>query len=299
MENSVFLKSAVRLPVLDWNIVFFGAHKQKVSTGWSVPLEKHLAFEIIYILSGEKHIVIKNDHYIAKEKDIIIIPPGFSHEVLPTQDDSLEYFCAHFDLDDANFITRMIRYCDIFIEKNTTINDILADSIKKWIEIINPAFDYDFNAKMTIQIVLSELLIKLNTYINNQVSLETNSTLTATNYAKEIAETIKHLFKENVLSKSIIKDIKIEEIIESIGLSPGYGYQIFKQVYGFSPREYLSRLTLNEAKVLLMKPEISIEEISRKLNYNNTAHFSRQFKRWVGVSPSQYRKSEFFYNGSI
>lgn len=296
MKDSYFLNSAIRLPVLDWKISFFGAHRQKVSAGWSVPPEKHLAFEILYIIQGEEHIIIKNKHFIAKPKDIIIIPPGFKHEVLPVTNTVLEYFCAHFDIDDANFINNMIRHCDIFIENDTDFNNILTDSIGKWLDIITNKTDYNFNTKMSIQIILSELLIKLNTYAVNQNILDTHTSLDSANYAKEIAETIKNRFKENVLSTSIKKDIKIEDVIESIGLSSGYGYQIFKQVYGFSPREYLSKLTINEAKTLLMKPDLSIEEISRKLNYKNTAHFSRQFKRWSGVSPTLYRKSEIIYN---
>lgn len=292
MKDSIFLTRAVRLPVLDWKISFFGAHRQKVAANWNVPAEKHLAFEILYIINGEERIIIKNDSYLARTGDIVIIPPGFEHEILPVTAKELEYFCCHFDIDDANFITTMIRHCDMLVEKGSDFNSILTSSIDRWLAIINEKNEYNFNTKMTIQIILSELLIKLNTYTTNKITLEMNSSLNSANYAKEIAEAIKHLFKQNVLSPAINEGIKIEEIIESIGLSAGYGYQIFKQVYGFSPREYLSKLKLNEAKTLLMKPKLSIEEISKKLGYNNTSHFSRQFKRWIGVPPTFYRKSE-------
>lgn len=294
MNNSNFLNNAIRLPVLDWKLSFFGGHRQKVTTNWNVPPEKHLAFEMIYILDGIEDILINNDCYSAKSGDIIIIPPGTKHEILPVSSTGLEYFCTHFDIDDASFITNMIRHCDILIESGSLFNSLLVPSIEEWLSIIEKFKDraYDFNTKMTIQITLSELLIKLNTYAENQVTLEKKSSINAANYAKEIAETIKYLFKKNSLSEDTSTAMKIEEIIESVGISAGYGYQIFKQVYGFSPREYLSKLKLSEAKNLLMKPELSIEEISEKLGYNSMSHFSRQFKRWSGVSPTVYRKTE-------
>ncbi|MNF17229.1 DNA-binding transcriptional regulator AraC [compost metagenome] len=48
---------------------------------------------------------------------------------------------------------------------------------------------------------------------------------------------------------------------------------------------------LHEAKVLLDDPSLSISRISGILGYRDIAHFSRQFKRWHGTSPREYRES--------
>jgi AraC-like DNA-binding protein len=61
-------------------------------------------------------------------------------------------------------------------------------------------------------------------------------------------------------------------------------------VYGQSPRVYLSEMVLHEAKVLLGNPKLSIQNIATMLGYKDIAHFSRQFKRWSGVSPTCYRQ---------
>jgi len=84
-------------------------------------------------------------------------------------------------------------------------------------------------------------------------------------------------------------DIKIEEIANHLNLSRSQCYKVFTKVYGMSPRQYLTQLTLNQAKRHLLDNELTIEEIAEKLGFSSISHFSRQFKRWTGVSPSQYR----------
>lgn len=85
--------------------------------------------------------------------------------------------------------------------------------------------------------------------------------------------------------------ISIQQIIASLGISPNYGLEVFQKIYRMSPRKYLSDLKLQEAKVLLQQPEISLNEISNRLGYKNLSHFSRQFKRWTGLNPTEFRKS--------
>ncbi|MFD1905342.1 helix-turn-helix domain-containing protein [Paenibacillus rhizoplanae] len=47
---------------------------------------------------------------------------------------------------------------------------------------------------------------------------------------------------------------------------------------------------LHEAKVLLDDHSLSVSQISGLLGYRDIAHFSRQFKRWSGQSPREYRE---------
>ena len=61
-------------------------------------------------------------------------------------------------------------------------------------------------------------------------------------------------------------------------------------------KKYLSDLKLSKAKLLLLKPKLSINDISLALGYQNMSSFSRQFKRWVGISPDNYRKEQFRKN---
>lgn len=116
--------------------------------------------------------------------------------------------------------------------------------------------------------------------------------MTTTKYAKEIAGAIRSNVKRSYLyNEDIPNTIHIQPIIASLGLSPNYGLEIFQKVYHMSPRKYLSELKLQEAKILIQQPNISLKEISNRLGYKNLSHFSRQFKRWTGLSPTEFRKN--------
>ena len=73
----------------------------------------------------------------------------------------------------------------------------------------------------------------------------------------------------------------------------GVGYEnfrkIFKQETGMSPHHYRVRRRLDAACALLTQSKLSITEISRKLGYSSPYEFSAQFRRQVGVPPSNYR----------
>jgi AraC family transcriptional regulator len=61
------------------------------------------------------------------------------------------------------------------------------------------------------------------------------------------------------------------------------------KIYSMSPRRYLSEYKLKKAKELLLHTNLSIEEIAEQLYFSSSFHFSKQFRRWTGVSPTHFR----------
>ena len=65
----------------------------------------------------------------------------------------------------------------------------------------------------------------------------------------------------------------------------------FTKVAGYSPGVYFRRATMNYAAELIHSSRLSISEIADKLGYCDQFHFSRQFKKVLGKSPVQFRKT--------
>lgn len=288
-----FLEHARKLPVLDWNLTFFGAHEQTVNSEWKVPTEKHYAFECIFIIEGIEYIQIQNKTYTLFAGDLFLIPPEFSHEIWAGG--TLKYFCFHFDIDDPDLKVKLIQGIDYYHPYNSELCKKITPHLNK-INSLSEDNVFDFNTKMIIQIELSKIL---QLFYQATITYTADAPLIYIEYSRIMADYMKTQLTNQILNYinnnyiPIEQHIEVNEVIKKIGLSNGYGFRIFKQVYGISPREYLSKLKINEAKKLLMKPNYSITDIGLALGYSELSNFSRQFKRWTDLSPSQFRNKVF------
>ncbi|MBN1672123.1 MAG: helix-turn-helix domain-containing protein [Kiritimatiellae bacterium] len=63
----------------------------------------------------------------------------------------------------------------------------------------------------------------------------------------------------------------------------------FRAHFGFSPMDYVIRLRLNRAALLLRDPDRNVTETGRSVGYHELYHFSKAFKKHFGRSPTAYR----------
>lgn len=82
--------------------------------------------------------------------------------------------------------------------------------------------------------------------------------------------------------------IPIITLAELVGLSEGYFYQAFKHSTGLTPGRYLTLARVEKAKELLLQKEQPVIQVGMAVGYENPSHFSRIFKKAVGVSPSKF-----------
>lgn len=75
------------------------------------------------------------------------------------------------------------------------------------------------------------------------------------------------------------------------GISTVYFRKSFEVIYGTSPIRYLHELRINKAKAILCGDYGSIGQIAQSVGYNSVYHFSKMFKAYTGMSPSQYAKN--------
>ncbi len=85
-------------------------------------------------------------------------------------------------------------------------------------------------------------------------------------------------------------NITIKEICNIIFISPCHFQRIFKAGMKQTPYNYLMKLRIGKAKEKLIKSNDSIEEIGRLCGFLSVSHFSSVFKRFEGISPSEYKK---------
>lgn len=72
------------------------------------------------------------------------------------------------------------------------------------------------------------------------------------------------------------------------GYTPSYFCTLYQKMYGITPIDELLQYRIIIAKEELIKRELSVTEISRKCGFSSIHHFSRYFKKYVGVSPAVF-----------
>ena len=93
-------------------------------------------------------------------------------------------------------------------------------------------------------------------------------------------DTINRRFTDNELSVSYLASL--------CGISDVYFRRLFLNSFGVSPKEYLIQKRMEYAKTLLRSGDFSISEVAALCGYTEPCHFSREFTKRVGISPSQY-----------
>lgn len=81
--------------------------------------------------------------------------------------------------------------------------------------------------------------------------------------------------------------LSIEQVCRKLGLSRSYFTRIFKQAFGVPPLRYYLKLRLDNAKHLLEDGNVKVKDVAATLGFEDELYFSRLFKKWYGVSPSQ------------
>ena len=94
------------------------------------------------------------------------------------------------------------------------------------------------------------------------------------------------------LETHLAEPVSIVKLAESLGLNSEYLCTVFKKQTGLTIVQYLQRLRIGKARMLLERyPEKEADEIGMVCGYESPSYFGLQFKRITGTTPNQYRKS--------
>lgn len=102
-------------------------------------------------------------------------------------------------------------------------------------------------------------------------------------WASEIEQA--KLFMEEHMSD----DVDIQALAKSLNMSYRNFRRVFKQKTGMAPKQYHMQLRINRAKELLEDQDNRVNEVALRVGFGDQLYFSRMFRKYTGVSPSQWR----------
>lgn len=85
------------------------------------------------------------------------------------------------------------------------------------------------------------------------------------------------------------RKLYLEDIAEAIGVSQGYLSRVFHRDTGMSIQDYIQKFRVERAANLLKYSEAALSEISDYVCFNSQSHFGSVFKKYMHMTPKQYR----------
>jgi YesN/AraC family two-component response regulator len=107
-------------------------------------------------------------------------------------------------------------------------------------------------------------------------------------YTGSIQELAEHIHED--IQKNYKEHLTLSGLAEKYHVDASYISRTFSKKYGETMMAYITRLRVEKAMELIAKSEKSLEEISFEVGYDDYNYFSRVFKKYQGVRPSEYRQ---------
>lgn len=85
-------------------------------------------------------------------------------------------------------------------------------------------------------------------------------------------------------------NLNVEKLCLEVGLSRAHLNRKMKELFGLSPSEFIRNVRLRKACELLRQPDVDISQIAYSVGFSSQPHFSTAFKRFTGISPTEYRR---------
>lgn len=105
-----------------------------------------------------------------------------------------------------------------------------------------------------------------------------------------LVESIKNVITEMIHDSDELPQINYSDFIsEKLGYDYTYLANVFSEVKGITIQKFIILNKIEKVKELLLYNELSLTEISYRLNYSSVAHLSNQFKKITGLTPTFYK----------
>ncbi|MBB5345106.1 helix-turn-helix transcriptional regulator [Tunturibacter empetritectus] len=91
------------------------------------------------------------------------------------------------------------------------------------------------------------------------------------------------------INQNFAQDLRLWELAELAGMSPHYFCELFKASTGLTAYQYVLQCRIERAKQYIRDPTFSVGEAGAAVGFADQSHFTKVFRRMVGVTPMKYR----------
>lgn len=245
-----------------------------------VKIHNHEEFEILLFTKGAPEVMVQNQIYRAEENDMIFISPLEVHYIKSSAPYSLKCICFNPCLVTNEKIRKvLLGSCHRVLHflKDGTDASYVTELFYKIVEAYERSDEWA-EAEISASLTLMFSYLCRTGHIVERKS-DTKTSAFCVNTLKYIAE---H-YSENITSFDVAK---------AISYSHGYFCRKFRSEFEQSFSEYLSMYRVAISRIFLKEKGDSVTEAAYKCGFNSADYYTVCFKRFIGVTPTEYKKTK-------
>ena len=233
-------------------------------------------YQLLYIAAGKGEFYFKGskEPTIVTKGNMILFRPGEPQVYYYYAVDKTEVYWVHFT---GWKVEEYLERYELPHEENVFYTGVSPDYPWIYNQMIRELQLQRVNHEDMISLYMHHIFITINRYIKERRETK-NDTIND-------IERAAHYFKDNYN-----KQISIEQYAEEHLMSVNWFIHSFKSVMKMSPMQYIISLRIAMAKGYLENSTKNIAEISNEVGYENALYFSRLFRKYTGMTPTEYRK---------
>lgn len=254
--------------------------------------------EIIYIDGGSLGLNIDGKYMIAREGDVVIIPPNVPHSISWAGADCNQPH-IHFDFNRDELSPLIPVSKKTKQEMNPEeLKFFRTDYLKE--QGINLPYIYTTKYRDKVRTLVLDIINKHTFRFKNPIAdlaiegalklLISIIIMENLGYSEDEEKADTLSLAVRFMSENIHSNITLEDLERQLKLTSWTINKMFKETYGVTPKKYYDSLRVKYAKNLLRHSYKSVKEISYLMGFKDSQTFSRWFKQLAGVYPTQYKQ---------
>jgi AraC-like DNA-binding protein len=241
----------------------------------------HTAYELYYLLHGERVYFMNGGVYTAQKGDMVIVIPNDLHATASSEVAEFERLLVNFSPEFVSDSDRFLLELPPFREstlirfprkEQSEVERLLTQMLTECKERCS-------HWDTAVRHMLTELLIRIHR--TDLAAQNPPSSHPMHQKVSEIASYIQRHYKQR---------LSLEDTAARFFISPAYLSRIFLKLTGLHFSEYIRVVRIRESQHLLRTTKLKVQAIAEQVGFEHISHFNKTFKKIAGVSPLHYRE---------
>ncbi|MFC0214620.1 helix-turn-helix domain-containing protein [Paenibacillus chartarius] len=247
----------------------------------------HLAYELFYLLSGERNYFIKDSVYRVYPGDLMLVESNVVHKTSELSRPNHERVVVHyspsffdgFAPEDKRLLqlpfTGGHPHVRLNLQERMHIEALFGSMLHELYERPHGYLLHIRNMAVELLLFTARLMMKRNDQPCDELSP----------IQEKVTAIVRHI------NTHFGEPLHLDELAKQFFISKSHLSRVFKEVTGFGFSEFVNIARIREAERLLRETDLGITQISETCGFENFSHFGKMFKKLSGVSPRAYRQA--------